>query len=97
MIDLVEEVMTGLFLLECIIKIIVYGFWCNGPESYAKSTWNKVDFAIAIISSFSFLRLPANYNMVKVFRMVRVLRPLRLVNRFPQMRIAVESIFHSVP
>jgi hypothetical protein len=96
-IDIAEEVMTTLFLLECVIKIIVYGFCCNGPFSYVKSTWNIVDFMIAIISSLSFLNLPENFHVVKIFRMVRVLRPLRLVNRFPQMRIAVESIFHSVP
>ena len=81
--DIIEEVMTAMFLIECVIKIIVLGFWLNGPDSYIKSTWNKVDFAIAIVSSFSFLQLPANYNIVKVFRMIRVLRPLRLVNRFP--------------
>jgi hypothetical protein len=89
--------MTGLFLTECLIKIIVYGFAWNGPDSYIKSSWNKLDFGIAIISSFSFLQLPSNYSTVKIFRLFRVLRPLRLVNRFPQMRIAVESIIQSVP
>jgi len=83
MVDICDQVMTGLFLIECMMKIIVFGFVCNGPDSYIKSTWNKLDFAIALVSSFSFLQLPANYNTVKIFRLFRVLRPLRLVNRFP--------------
>ena len=52
---------------------------------------------IALISSMSFLELSQNYDIIKVFRFLRVLRPLRLVNRFPFMRIAIESIFNSVP
>ena len=52
---------------------------------------------IALISSMSFLKLSQNYDIIKVFRFLRILRPLRLVNRFPFMRIAIESIFNSVP
>lgn len=95
--DLLDKVMTCFFLLECLLKIIVHGFACNGPDSYLKSNWNRVDFMIALVSSISFMQLNANYDIIKVFRFMRVLRPLRLINRFPFMRIAIESIFNSVP
>ena len=53
---------------------------------------------IVLISTISFLPLPQiDYNLVKVLRIFRVLRPLRLVNRFPFMKIAIEAIFTSVP
>ena len=92
----ISNVVTILFLMEATVKIIVLGFACNGRKSYLRSHWNKVDFLIALSSSLSFLDLP-NIGFLKVVRMFRVLRPLRLVNRFPQMRIAIESILQSVP
>ena len=87
-----DKIMTVLFLLECLIKIIVYGFACNGPDSYLRSHWNKIDLFIALISCTAFLPIQ-NFKFLKALRLFRVLRPLRLVNRFPSMRIAIESIF----
>ena len=94
---ILDNLMTFCFMLECLVKIIVWGFCCNGSDSYIKSGWNKMDFFIILISTISFLPFDQNYNVVKVLRIFRVLRPLRLVNRFPFMRIAIESIFTSVP
>lgn len=79
------------------MKIIVFGFLCNGPDSYLLSTWNTTDFLIAIISSAVYLPLSNSYEFVKVIRIVRVLKPLRMVKRYPGIRIAVESIIQSVP
>jgi hypothetical protein len=79
------------------MKIIVYGFLCNGPNSYLLSTWNIADFLIALISSAVYLPLSNSYEFVKVIRIVRVLKPLRMVKRYPGIRIAVESIIQSVP
>ena len=94
--DTLNLIMTSIFILECLIKIIVLGFICNGPESYMKSNWNKLDFAIALVSSLSFLNQYEN-QIIKVFRLLRVLRPLRLVHRLPHMRISIESIIQAVP
>jgi hypothetical protein len=87
--------MTGLFVLECILKVIVDGFACNGPTSYLASNWNKVDFLIILVAGIAWIPgvQDTQSNILKVIRMLRILRPLRLVNRFPQMRIAVESVF----
>jgi len=79
------------------MKIVIKGFIVNGDDSYFKSNWNKMDFTIALISSFSFLDLPESYEVVKVLRLLRILRPLRLVHRLPYMKISIESIIQAVP
>lgn len=87
--------MTYLFIGECILKVIVDGFACNGPTSYIASNWNKVDFLIILVAGVAWIPgvNETKSGALKVLRMLRVLRPLRLVNRFPHMRIAVESVF----
>ena len=96
---ILDRIMTGLFIFECVIKVIVDGFACNGPTSYLVSNWNKVDFLIILVAGVGWIPgvKETESHVLKVIRMFRVLRPLRLVNRFPHMRIAVESVFQSVP
>ena len=94
-VSIINKVCTILFMVEATVKIIVLGFACNGSKAYLKSNWNIVDLIIVLSSSLAFL--DQDIGFLKVVRMFRVLRPLRLVNRFPQMRIAIESIFQSVP
>ena len=39
----------------------------------------------------------AGLDVVRVFRLMRVLRPLRLLSRSPDMKVAVESLLKSIP
>ena len=77
--------MTGLFIVECMLKVIVDGFACNGRTSYIASNWNKVDFMIILVAGIAWIPgvNETKSSALKVIRMLRVLRPLRLVNRFP--------------
>ena len=45
-----DLVLTGLFLIEATLKIVVSGFVFNGPMSYLRSTWNQLDFAVLLLS-----------------------------------------------
>ena len=83
--------------MECLMKVIVFGFLCNGIDSYLRSPWNIADFLIALVSSAVYLPISNQYGFLKVIRIVRVLKPLRMVKRYPGIRIAVESIIQSVP
>ena len=49
----VSRVVTLIFLLEAIAKIIVYGFLINGPNSYLLDGWNIFDFLVVISAIFS--------------------------------------------
>jgi hypothetical protein len=45
-----DYVVTGLFTIEMILKVIASGFACNGKQSYLRNTWNIADFFIVVIS-----------------------------------------------
>ena len=47
--------MTIIFLIEAMLKIIVYGLVINGKNSYLRNGWNIMDFVIVAFSvSISF-------------------------------------------
>ncbi len=44
---------TIIFIIEAFMKILSFGFAFNGPSSYIKNTWNRLDFLIIILSLLS--------------------------------------------
>ena len=85
----IDVVFTVLFTLECVIKITVLGFACNGPQCYMRNGWCIMDFFIVLFSIISILPLGVDLGFIKVLRMIRVLRPLRLISRNPGLKLAV--------
>jgi hypothetical protein len=79
------------------LKVIVYGFAVNGPDSYILNPWNVMDFIIVIFSLISIVFSEFDLGIIKVLRMLRVLRPLRMISRNPGLRIAVQSLINAVP
>jgi hypothetical protein len=53
--------MTGIFMFELVIKVLVFGFVCNGSNSYLKIGWNVMDFLIVLVSIFGLLPLGNGY------------------------------------
>ena len=51
----IDIVVTALFTIELILKVIVLGFLMNGPESYIRNAWNQMDFVIVAISLISII------------------------------------------
>ena len=49
---LIDLILSIVFLIECTIKIIAFGFLFCGPDSYMRSSWNALDFIITIFSIF---------------------------------------------
>ena len=45
-----DQIISFIFLLESIIYIIVYGFYFNGPFSYLKDHFFRIDFFIVVTS-----------------------------------------------
>jgi len=89
------------FTLEALIKIIALGF-AKKPFGYLRDPWNVLDFIIVL---FSWIPLIAsiieadsgasNLSSLKLFRTVRVLRPLRVISISPRLRTMVKAIFAS--
>ena len=45
-----DIILTTIFGLEAVLKIIAFGFLRCGSTSYIKNSWNTLDFIIASIS-----------------------------------------------
>ena len=93
---------TGVFILECLIKIWQFGF-----INYIKDNWNKMDFIIIILSilelilttsgagSNNFLRIGP--QIIRIFRIVRVVRLLRLLRRLDGLKKLMQNLILSLP
>lgn len=87
-----DRVMTFLFTCEVIIKVIAHGFLFNGPDSYLRVAWNRLDFIIVVISIIS-VAIPDEQSeslaTFKVIRMARLLRPIRVISKNDGLRISI--------
>ena len=85
------------FLGELMIKVVAYGFACS-DAAYIGNPWNQLDFAI-VVSSLLVLATAALPWLapLKNLRILRVLRPLRLVSRDPGMKLVLTSLFKAIP
>ena len=70
---------TAFFVLEAVIKIVALGFFFNGPRSYFRKAWNKLDFLVILVSILTYLPLGKNLQFYKSMRLIRILRPLRMI------------------
>ena len=95
--EILDIALTIAFTLECIINIILLGFLFNGPKSYLKDSWNILDFLIVIFSLINIAAAGVDLGIIKLFRMLRVLRPLRVLKRNLGLKIQVISLLNSIP
>jgi hypothetical protein len=88
-------VLNGIFLVECISKIVVLSF-----RSYIRSGWNKLDFLIVSTScldmglTYGLQGQKVNVSALKIFRMLRILRalrPLRIIARAKGLKLLVRT------
>ena len=49
----IDYVMTAIFTIEMVIKMIAVGLLLNGKKSYLRNTWNILDFVIVTSALFS--------------------------------------------
>ncbi|XP_025410871.1 muscle calcium channel subunit alpha-1 isoform X6 [Sipha flava] len=89
--DRIERVFLVIFTVECIMKIIAYGFVAH-PGAYLRNGWNFLDFTIVLMGAISII----NGFDVKALRAFRVLRPLRLVSGVPSLQVVLNSILRAM-
>ena len=90
-----DVIMTIIFGLEMVIKVISLGFILH-KGSYLRNGWNVLDFVIVVIS-FMALAGVGPGKALRALRTVRVLRPLRMVKRLPELQLVVNALMNSVP
>ena len=77
----VDVVFTLIFTAESTLKSIAWSF-CHGPDSYLQANgWNRLDFAIVLVSWVDYAASTMDIGFLKIFRLLRAFRALRFLNR----------------
>lgn len=94
-------VFTVVFAIEMLIKVIAAGMF-YGNDAYFTSGWNIMDGSLVIISIIDLLMglisesSPRIFGILRVFRLLRSLRPLRVINRAPGLKLVVQTLLSSL-
>eukprot|EP01052_Picozoa_sp_SAG31_P042038 SAG31_NODE_6550_length_1981_cov_1.388417_2_plen_618_part_01 len=99
----VDMIFLIIFTFEMTIKIVCLGFLFGSPYAYLKNPWNILDGVIVLLGWFIKL-IPtggdgenSDLDWVKTLRVVRALRPLRMIKRVPELKQVVNSLFEAAP
>mmetsp|Transcript_8081 Transcript_8081/g.26538 ORF Transcript_8081/g.26538 Transcript_8081/m.26538 type:complete len:705 (-) Transcript_8081:969-3083(-) len=94
---LADFVLNCIFVAEFLIKFAAWGL------EYFADSWNLLDFVVVLQGAFALLsecpnersRVSLPLGDISALRMVRILRPLKSLRKFPEMRLLVASLFGS--
>lgn len=100
-----DYVITSLFFLELLIKVISKGLVFNNIQNiqpYLSSYWNIIDAVVVMGSLINIGFMLAGVNMtslqaLKALRALRGLRPLRVISRNDGLRLVVNALIASLP
>ena len=102
--DFIDTFFNVIFLIEALIKIVALGFALD-EGSYLTDHWNKIDIIIVLCSFCDFEILFEKYvyktnnisasDFFKIFRLLRTLRPLRLISHNIKLKLILTSLFDS--
>uniref|UniRef100_A0A672YE18 Voltage-dependent T-type calcium channel subunit alpha-1H n=1 Tax=Sphaeramia orbicularis TaxID=375764 RepID=A0A672YE18_9TELE len=92
--QVLDDCIFAFFAVEMIIKMVALGIF--GPNCYLGDKWNQLDFVIVMAGVMEY-SLDGHNASLSAIRTVRVLRPLRAINRVPSMRILVTLLLDTLP
>ena len=77
-----DFIFNYLFITEMVLKIIALGFAMD-EGSYLRDSWNGLDFFIVVTSIIDMMLTNTNIPALKVLRLLRMIRPLRVISHNP--------------
>jgi len=93
---MVDDCFNILFTIECLIKCLSLGFFLD-HGSYLRDNWNRLDFFIVVTSlTDMMLTKYIDADVFKILRLLRTLRPLRVISHNASMKMIVAALFESV-
>ena len=84
-----------IFIMEAGIKVISFGFYFD-EECYLKDKWNFLDFFIACSATIDMTFDNIDWPIIKVFRILRALKPLRIISHNENFKIATVALFGTI-
>lgn len=95
--NVMDMVMTTLFTMEMVSKMIAMGLWLPKESAYLRNAWNILDFVVVLVSIVSLTDLGAYFKWIRSVRTLRTLRPLRMISRNPALKLIVDVMIESAP
>ncbi|KAJ0058164.1 hypothetical protein NL108_008799, partial [Boleophthalmus pectinirostris] len=92
--QVLDDCIFAFFAVEMVVKMVALGIF--GPNCYLGDKWNQLDFVIVMAGVMEY-SLDGHNASLSAIRTVRVLRPLRAINRVPSMRILVTLLLDTLP
>ena len=90
--------MSMAFTFEAFVKIVAAGFLFAGKGSYIRDPWNILDFIIVVSALLGIFAGDAiEVSFMKALRILKILRPLRVISTNKELRIAIVSLGRSIP
>jgi voltage-gated sodium channel len=89
LLNAVNEACLAIFVVELTIRIAAHG---RRPQDFFRSGWNVFDF-IVITGAFA----PGLRENATLFRMVRLLRIVRIIGVLPEVRVLLRGMARSLP
>jgi hypothetical protein len=90
-----DKIFAIVFLAEMLMRMISEGVIFH-ELSYFFDPWNILDFVV-VVSSLLTAFVNDNSQLLKALRLVRALRPLRVVKRIPSLKVAATCLLASIP
>ena len=78
-----------------VLKVIALGFAMD-EGSYLRDSWNGLDFFIVVTSIIDMALTNTDIPALKVLRLLRMIRPLRVISHNPQLKMIVAALFESI-
>jgi len=87
---------TAIFAIECLLKMLDLGMFLH-PGAYLRDVWNVMDISVVscAILSFYFKGTPTGAKL-KSMKLLRVLRPLKMINRVPALKAVFDCVMISL-
>ena len=93
--NIMDTILSIIFIIEAIIKIIVMGFVIH-PNSYLRNKWNQLDFFVVLVSIIDFI--PYFHGDITIaLKATRAFRPLRIINKLKSLKLVVTAMVNSLP
>jgi len=93
----IDYFMTAAFTFEALVKIIAAGLMF-GKKTYFREAWNILDFLIVASALMGIFAGDAiDISFVKALRILKILRPLRIIARNKGLKVAIISLGRSIP
>ena len=84
-------IFTCIFAVEFLSRIMAVGLW-QTKNAYLRSGWNVMDTLVLFFAIIDELKVFDGGNVAKILRLVRALRPLRLMKRNAGMKLLIDAL-----